>query len=106
MTTDLAIAVESDTTRDAAPEVPVVTVYTAGTACMQCALTEKVLAELGVPFVECDITRDENRAAREYVTGDLGYTGAPVVVVDEHDHWSGFQPGELKRVAAHLGSRP
>lgn len=106
MTTDLTIAVEIDSTRDAASEPPVVTVYTAGTACVQCALTEKVLAELGIPFVECDITRDENLAARAYVMGDLGYTRAPVVVVDEHDHWSGFQPGELKRVAAHLRSRP
>ena len=44
MTTDLAIAVEIDSTRDAASEQPVVTVYTAGTACVQCALTEKVLA--------------------------------------------------------------
>lgn len=106
MTTDLAVTVETDATRDAASEPPVVTVYAAGTACMQCALTEKVLAEFGIPFVECDITRDENRAAREYVIGDLGYTRAPVVVVDEHDHWSGFQPGELKRLAAHFGSRP
>jgi glutaredoxin-like protein NrdH len=81
-------------------------VYTAGSACVQCALTEKVLTELGIPFVECDITRDENRAAREYVICDLGYSRAPVVVVDEHDHWSGFQPGELKRLAAYLGSRP
>lgn len=95
MTTDLAIAVEIDSTRDAASEQPVVTVY-----------WWKVLAELGIPFVECDITRDENLAARAYVMGDLGYTRAPVVVVDEHDHWSGFQPGELKRVAAHLRSRP
>ena len=103
MTTDFAIPVEMDLTRDAASEPPVVTVYTAGTACVQCALTEKVLAELGIPFVECDITRDENLAARDYVMGDLGYTRAPVVVVDEHDHWSGFQPGELKRLASHLG---
>lgn len=106
MTTDLAIAVETDSVRDAASEPPVVTVYTAGSACVQCALTEKVLAELDIPFVECDISRDENRAAREYVIGDLGYARAPVVVVDEHDHWSGFQPSELKRVAAHLRSRP
>lgn len=106
MTTDLAIAVETDSVRDAASEVPVVTVYTAGSACMQCALTEKVLAEFGIPFVTCDITRDENCAARDYVIGDLGYTRAPVVVVDEHDHWSGFQPSELKRLAAHIGSRP
>lgn len=106
MTTDPAIADEIDSTRDAASESPVVTVYTAGSACVQCALTEKVLDELGIPFVECDITRDENSAARDFVIGDLGYTRAPIVVVDEHDHWSGFQPGKLKRLAAHFGSRP
>ncbi|WP_279072839.1 glutaredoxin family protein [Microbacterium lacticum] len=83
---------------------PVVTVYTTGPACVQCTLTESLLADLDIPFVECDITRSENDAAREYVVGDLGYTRAPVVVVDEHDHWSGFQPDELKRIAGRFGS--
>ena len=84
---------------------PVVTVYTTGPACVPCTLTESLLADLDIPFVECDITRSENDAAREYVVGDLGYTRAPVVVVDEHDHWSGFQPDELKRIAARFASR-
>lgn len=105
MTTDFAIAVKTDLGRDAASEGPVVTVYTAGSACVQCALTERVLVELGIPFLECDLTRDENSAARDYVIGDLGYTRAPVVVVDEHDHWSGFQPAELKRLAVYLRGR-
>lgn len=83
---------------------PAVTVYTTGPACVQCTLTESLLADLDIPFVECDITRSENHAAREYVVGDLGYTRAPVVVVDEHDHWSGFQPDELKRIARRFGS--
>lgn len=105
MTTDLVNNVEIDSTRDAASDAPVVTVYTVGSGCVQCTLTENVLTELGIPFVECDITRDENRAARDYVIGDLGYTRAPVVVVDEHDHWSGFQPDQVKRLAFALGSR-
>lgn len=83
---------------------PAVTVYTTGPACVQCTLTESLLADLDIPFVECDITRSENHAAREYVVGDLGYTRAPVVVVDEYDHWSGFQPDELKRIARRFGS--
>lgn len=92
----------TDLMPDAAP--PAVTVYTIGPACVQCMLTERLLADLDIPFVDCDITRDENSAARDYVVGDLGYTRAPVVVVDEHDHWSGFRPDELKRIAARFGS--
>jgi len=30
-----------------------------------------------------------------WITTDLGYSQAPVVVVDEQDHWSGFQPDEI-----------
>lgn len=91
----------TDLMQDAAP--PAVTVYTTGPACVQCTLTESLLSDLDIPFVECDITRSENHDARDYVVGDLGYTRAPVVVVDEHDHWSGFQPDELKRIAARFG---
>lgn len=105
MTTDLVTAIAANSSRDAASDPPIVTVYTVGSACIQCSLTENVLAELGIRFVECDITREENRAARDYVVGDLGYMRAPVVVVDEHDHWAGFQPDELKRLATHLGRR-
>jgi glutaredoxin len=49
-----------------------------------------------------DVT--ENAAALAYVTEDLGYMQAPVVVVDEHDHWSGFQPDEISRIAKALAS--
>lgn len=81
-----------------------ITVYTTGPACPQCALTERVMTAAGIPFTDIDLTREENAAARDYVTGDLGYTSAPVVVVDDHDHWSGFQPDLIKRLAEHLGS--
>ena len=74
----------TDLMPDAAP--PAVTVYTTGPACVQCMLTESLLADLDIPFVECDITRNENSAARDYVVGDLGYTRAPVVVLVHHVH--------------------
>ena len=102
MTTELAESATADSTQDAAADQLTVSVYTTGRACIQCTLTEHVLAELGIPFIECDITLEENVAARDYVRGDLGYTQAPVVVVDEHDHWSGFQPEHLKRLGSRL----
>ena len=74
-----------------------VTVYTTGPSCMRCTMTKRVLAQKGVPYLEVDIRENEN--AREYVVEDLGYTEAPVVVVDEQDHWSGFRPDQIDRIA-------
>ncbi|KJQ52620.1 hypothetical protein [Microbacterium sp. SA39] len=31
---------------------------------------------------------------------DPTYTQAPIVVVDEHDHWNGFRPDCIDRIAA------
>ena len=47
-----------------------------------------------------DLSQDD--AALEYVK-DLGYAQAPVVVVDDQDHWAGFNPIEIDRIAAHMG---
>ena len=78
-----------------------VTVYTTGPSCMRCTMTKRVLTQKGVEFTEVDIR--EQPAAREYVTADLGYTEAPVVVVEDgtgEDHWSGFNPDHIDRIAA------
>lgn len=87
---------------DTAPQHPqsterVVSVYTTGPDCMRCVLTKRVLTEKGVRFLEVDIR--SNDAAREYVVDDLGYTEAPVVVVTDEDHWSGFRPDKLDALA-------
>lgn len=74
-----------------------VSVYTTGPECIRCVLTKRVLAEKGVRFLEVDIRN--NDAAREYVVDDLGYTEAPVVVVTDEDHWSGFRPDKLNALA-------
>lgn len=75
----------------------VVSVYTTGPDCMRCVLTKRLLTEKGVRFLEVDIR--SNDAAREYVVDDLGYTEAPVVVVTDEDHWSGFRPDKLDALA-------
>lgn len=79
-----------------------VTVYTTGSGCPQSALTERLLTAAGIPFTGADLTDDANAAARDYATSELGYSRAPVVVVDDQDHWSGFQPDLIKRLASHL----
>jgi glutaredoxin-like protein NrdH len=73
-----------------------VVVYTTGPACIRCTMTKRVLEQKGVPFTEVDIR--ENSAARDYVALDLGYTEAPVVVVSDEDHWSGFRPDQIDRL--------
>ncbi|MFC0456211.1 glutaredoxin family protein [Arthrobacter liuii] len=81
-----------------------VTVYTTGPGCIRCKMTKEVMAKKGVRFVEVDIR--QNAAAREYVTEDLGYSEAPVCVVEDgtgEDHWSGFRPDLITRLATATG---
>lgn len=78
------------------------TVYTTGPACGKCTMTNNMLKGKGIPFVEVNIT--ENPAAYEYVTAELGYTVAPVVVVDDDDHWCDLRPDQIERVAAHFAA--
>ena len=77
-----------------------VTVYSTGPACQRCRLTYLRLEALGISFRVIDVTCDENAAAREFVTEDLGYTEAPIVVDDDEpqNHWSGFRPDLIDRL--------
>lgn len=70
-------------------------------SCVQCNATYRALDAKGVRYEIVDLTAEESAGALEYVK-ELGYAQAPVVVVDDEDHWSGFQPGEIDRIAAHL----
>lgn len=73
-----------------------ITVYTKPN-CMQCQMTYRALDSANLEYEVVDIT--EVPAALEYVTEELGYRQAPVVVVvDDDDHWSGFQPDQIKRL--------
>jgi glutaredoxin-like protein NrdH len=66
-----------------------VTVYSKQ-ACIQCAMTYRALDKAGATYTVVDVT--ENAAALEYVCEDPGYSVAPIVVVDDHNHWAGFRP--------------
>lgn len=76
------------------------TVYTTGPSCGKCQMTKMMLKAKGIPFVEVNIREDSNAYA--YVTEDLGYSMAPVVVVDDQDHWCDLRPDHIDRIAAHL----
>ena len=76
------------------------TVYTKP-SCVQCNATYRALDSKGIPYRVVDLS--ENPDALEYVQ-DLGYLQAPVVVVDDDDHWAGFRPDHIERVAAHFNA--
>ena len=84
-----------------------VTVYSTGPACMRCTLTCRRLTAAGVRFTVVDLAEDSNADARDFLTDDLGYAEAPVVVVDDEPehHWSGFRPDLIDRLAASIGAR-
>lgn len=81
-----------------------VTVYSTGPACMRCTLTCRRLAAVGIGHTVIDITRDTHAAVREFLTDELGYTEAPVVIVDDEPehHWSGFRPDLIDTLAAQI----
>ncbi len=66
-----------------------ITLYTKP-GCFGCRKTAEKFTTAGVPFQEVDLTTTP--AALEYVTEELGYSQAPVIVVDDHFHWSGLRP--------------
>ncbi|GAC82368.1 MULTISPECIES: redoxin NrdH [Gordonia] len=71
-----------------------ITVYTKP-ACVQCNATYKALDKLGLSYEVVDISQDPE--ARDYVMA-LGYLQAPVVVAGD-EHWSGFRPDRIKKLA-------
>lgn len=65
-------------------------------ACVQCEQTKRSLAAAGLEFETIDLTQDAEAMA--YVTQDLGFRQAPVVIAGD-EKWAGFRPdliGKLK----------
>lgn len=80
-----------------------ITIYTTGPSCGRCIVTKRALTKAGIEYREVNIR--DNDAARDYVTAELGYSEAPVCVVEDgtgEDHWSGFRPDQIARVAANI----
>lgn len=74
-----------------------ITVYTKP-GCFGCRKTIEKFSAAHLDFQEIDLTKEP--AALEYVTEELGYSQAPIVVVNDHVHWSGLNPANIATVIA------
>ena len=72
-----------------------ITVYT-NPSCVQCEQTKKYLTSKELSYDVIDLS--ENPDALEMVKA-LGYSSAPVVIAGD-DHWSGFRPDIISKLAA------
>lgn len=76
------------------------TIYTKP-VCSQCDETKAYFDRKGITYQAVDIT--EVPVALEYITQELGYFQAPVVVnnADDEDHWAGLRCDKLVQAAMH-----
>jgi glutaredoxin-like protein NrdH len=72
-----------------------VTIYSKP-SCVQCNATIREMKAKGIDYEVIDLTQDD--AAMTTVT-KLGYRQVPVVVTDGN-HWSGFRPDMIARLAS------
>lgn len=73
-----------------------VTVYSKEN-CVQCKLTLRKMDELGVQYEVRDVTEDGDALV---TVKNLGYLAAPVVLTEIGEHWSGFRPELIGKLAA------
>lgn len=69
--------------------------------CFQCDKTKDLFDAAGISYMFVDIT--SNDAALEYISEDLGYAQAPVVLVEiggTLNHWSGLNPPKIQQAIA------
>lgn len=72
------------------------------TGCFQCDQTKNLFDKAGVTYMNVDITAAENADAYRYITEELGYAQAPVVVVDNDgviESWAGLNPVKIAEVS-------
>lgn len=69
-----------------------ITVYSLP-SCPQCDATVQLLNNKNLEFVKIDMREDIDALDK---IKDLGYKSAPVVVVNENNHWSGFRPDKIQ----------
>lgn len=74
-----------------------VTVFTTGPSCHLCFTTKVHLKRRGIDFEE--VRLDQNDFLAEKVR-ELGFTTAPVVLVDEDDVWDGYRSDRLDELVA------
>lgn len=71
-------------------------------SCVQCNATKRAFQTQGLvenqDWTEHDLSLPENESARAWVMEDLGYMQAPIVIIDDDNHWSGFRPDKIVKL--------
>lgn len=79
--------------------LPKITIFTKPN-CPGCVNTKLYLRSKGVPFIERDVAAEPEALA--FVTGELGFKGAPVVYVEgasgDTAAWSDYRHDQLKEL--------
>ncbi len=75
-----------------------ITVYTKP-SCVQCTATYRALDSLGLEYEVLDI---ETSPRALWLVRQFGYDQAPLVETPYGDHWSGFRPDEIDKLATDL----
>lgn len=73
-----------------------VTVFTTGPACQMCRITKMQMKRKGIAFEE--VRLDEHPELADVVK-ELGFTQAPVVLVNDEDVWEGFRSEAIDQLA-------
>lgn len=64
-------------------------------SCHGCVFTKRLLNERKIEFVERNIASDEEALV---LAKSLGYSQAPVVILEDGTHWSGLDPDRIKAI--------
>lgn len=72
------------------------TVYTKPN-CVQCNMTKRHMDKIGVKYTTVDIMEDPD-ALNKLV--EMGYKSAPVVMTEDGQTWSGFQPDKINELVS------
>lgn len=78
-----------------------VTVFTTGPMCQMCRVTKIHMKNKGIDFEE--VRLDEHPDLAEKVR-ELGFTTAPIVLVDDDDVWDGYRSEAIDELAADMSS--
>ncbi len=76
-----------------------VTVFTTGPSCQQCRTTKLHMKRRGIMFDE--VRLDEKPELAEKVRA-LGFTTAPVVLVNDDDVWDGYRSEAIDQLAKEI----
>lgn len=81
--------------------MPAVTVFTTGPTCQMCRTTKIHMKRKGINFEE--VRLDEKPELADMVRA-MGFTMAPVVLVNDEDVWDGYRSEAIDQLAKDIAA--